>query len=330
MRALSAASLVLLVPVLYFTFGRGGWLALAAGIAAAIVIDPRRLQLATTLLVVAPWPALAVWRAYESPSSDHAVLSARGRVARGQPTRVDDCPPRGRLRRRHRGLHAPCSPSHRRTSCPACLRNCTRPCPRELCRCRDRRLRRPFRVSPTCARLDQAGLADRKRGSDEPPVQPLVEWPARYVGVGSRRLSGACRARLRRGDVRAVVARGSERRAQGSRRTQSVPRDPRGAGAIRSCRAPRADRRTAHRRGSRAPQPVRRSGARRLRRTGRPRGGRLGLGGAGGDDRWAHVRRSSPAGRRGSSTESVDTRWLDAGRADRVHRALLRCSRSPP
>jgi tetratricopeptide (TPR) repeat protein len=67
-RALSAASLVLLVPVLYFTFGRGGWLALASGIAAAIVIDPRRLQLATTLLVVAPWPALAVWRAYESPS----------------------------------------------------------------------------------------------------------------------------------------------------------------------------------------------------------------------------------------------------------------------
>jgi O-Antigen ligase len=67
-RALSAASLVLLVPVLYFTFGRGGWLALAAGIAAAIVVDPRRLQLAATLLVVAPWPALAVWRAYESQS----------------------------------------------------------------------------------------------------------------------------------------------------------------------------------------------------------------------------------------------------------------------
>jgi hypothetical protein len=66
-RALSAASLVLLVPVLYFTFGRGGWIALAAGLAAAMIVDPRRLQLATTLLVVAPWPALAVWRAYESP-----------------------------------------------------------------------------------------------------------------------------------------------------------------------------------------------------------------------------------------------------------------------
>jgi hypothetical protein len=67
-RALSAASLVLLIPVLYFTFGRGGWIALAAGLAVAIAVDSRRLQLVTTLLVVAPWPALAVWRAYASPS----------------------------------------------------------------------------------------------------------------------------------------------------------------------------------------------------------------------------------------------------------------------
>jgi hypothetical protein len=67
-RALSAASLVLLVPVLYFTFGRGGWIALVSGLAVAIAVDPRRLQLVTTLFVIAPWPALAVWRAYESPS----------------------------------------------------------------------------------------------------------------------------------------------------------------------------------------------------------------------------------------------------------------------
>ena len=66
-RALSAASLVLLLPVLYFTFGRGGWIALASGLAVAIAVDPRRLQLVTTLLVIVPWPALAVWRAYESP-----------------------------------------------------------------------------------------------------------------------------------------------------------------------------------------------------------------------------------------------------------------------
>ena len=67
-RALAAASLVLLFPVLYFTFGRGGWIALAAGLAVAIAVDPRRLQLVTTILVIAPWPALALWQAYESPS----------------------------------------------------------------------------------------------------------------------------------------------------------------------------------------------------------------------------------------------------------------------
>ena len=67
-RALSAASLVLLFPVLYFTFGRGGWIALAAGLAVAVAVDPRRLQLVTTILVIAPWPALALWQAYESPS----------------------------------------------------------------------------------------------------------------------------------------------------------------------------------------------------------------------------------------------------------------------
>ena len=54
--------------MLYFTFGRGGWIALASGLAAAIVVDPRRLQLVTTLLVILPWPALALWQAYESPS----------------------------------------------------------------------------------------------------------------------------------------------------------------------------------------------------------------------------------------------------------------------
>jgi O-antigen ligase len=76
-RALSAASLVLLIPVLFFTFGRGGWIALASGLAVAIAVDPRRLQLVTTLLVVAPWPALAVWRAYESPSltTDYSALA---------------------------------------------------------------------------------------------------------------------------------------------------------------------------------------------------------------------------------------------------------------
>jgi hypothetical protein len=77
LRSLSAASLVALFPVILFTFGRGAWIALAGGLAVAIAVDPRRLQLITTMLVVAPWPALALWRAFESPSltTDYSALA---------------------------------------------------------------------------------------------------------------------------------------------------------------------------------------------------------------------------------------------------------------
>ena len=60
-RALAASGLVVLLPTLYFTFSRGGWIALAVGVAAALALDGRRLQLITALLVLAPVPGLAVW-----------------------------------------------------------------------------------------------------------------------------------------------------------------------------------------------------------------------------------------------------------------------------
>jgi hypothetical protein len=59
-RAAGSAVLVLLLPTFYFTFGRAAWIALAAGLVAAAAVDPRRLQLLLTLLVVAPAPAVAV------------------------------------------------------------------------------------------------------------------------------------------------------------------------------------------------------------------------------------------------------------------------------
>jgi O-antigen ligase len=59
-RLLASASLVLLAPTLYFTYSRGAWIALAIGLAAAIALDARRLQLITTALVVAIAPAAAV------------------------------------------------------------------------------------------------------------------------------------------------------------------------------------------------------------------------------------------------------------------------------
>jgi len=59
-RALAAASLLVLVPTLYFTFGRGAWLALFAALVVLFALDPRRLQLAAVSICVLVWPALAV------------------------------------------------------------------------------------------------------------------------------------------------------------------------------------------------------------------------------------------------------------------------------
>jgi hypothetical protein len=76
-RGLAAASLVVLLPTLYFTFGRAGWLALFLGLAALIATDPKRLQFTTNTLAVAPWPVLALWRSFESKglTTDFSPLS---------------------------------------------------------------------------------------------------------------------------------------------------------------------------------------------------------------------------------------------------------------
>ena len=60
-RALAAASLLVLVPTLFFTYSRGGSIALSVGLAVAVAIDSRRLWLVTVLMVVVPPAALAVW-----------------------------------------------------------------------------------------------------------------------------------------------------------------------------------------------------------------------------------------------------------------------------
>jgi hypothetical protein len=75
-RAACAALLVFLLPTFYFTFGRSGWIALGVGVVAVVLVDPRRLQLLTTLLVLAPAPAAAVWLAAHSSGLTHAGASA--------------------------------------------------------------------------------------------------------------------------------------------------------------------------------------------------------------------------------------------------------------
>lgn len=65
-RALAAASLVVPVLTLYFTFSRGAWLALAGGLVVFVAVDPRRLQLVSTMLPAAVAPATAIWLASRS------------------------------------------------------------------------------------------------------------------------------------------------------------------------------------------------------------------------------------------------------------------------
>jgi hypothetical protein len=58
--AAAAATGPLFAATLYFTFGRGAWLALAVGLTAALAVGPGRLQLAATALALAAPAALAV------------------------------------------------------------------------------------------------------------------------------------------------------------------------------------------------------------------------------------------------------------------------------
>jgi hypothetical protein len=62
-RHLAAAALVGLAPTLYFTFSRGGVIALGIGLVAIAAVDTRRLQLTLVAAVVVPFAALAVWYA---------------------------------------------------------------------------------------------------------------------------------------------------------------------------------------------------------------------------------------------------------------------------
>jgi O-antigen ligase/polysaccharide polymerase Wzy-like membrane protein len=72
-RCAAAASSVVLVLTLYFTFSRGSWIAFFAALAAAVALDRRRLQLITTAFVLAPWSALTIWAASTSPALTHRV-----------------------------------------------------------------------------------------------------------------------------------------------------------------------------------------------------------------------------------------------------------------
>jgi O-antigen ligase len=70
-RVAAAAVLPITMTTLYFTYSRGAWLALACGLAVALVLDRRRLRIVTMLFVTAPAPALTVWLASRSGALTH-------------------------------------------------------------------------------------------------------------------------------------------------------------------------------------------------------------------------------------------------------------------
>jgi O-antigen ligase len=81
LRFAAAASLLALLPTMYFTFSRGAWVAAAIGVVACIALDPRRLQFVATSLALAPACALGLGLAYGSDALTHrrsALTEAAG------------------------------------------------------------------------------------------------------------------------------------------------------------------------------------------------------------------------------------------------------------
>ena len=74
--ALAAASLPVSIVALYFTFSRGSWVAFAFGVAATIALDPRRLRLLATVVVLAPASIAAV-----GVASGQEALTTEGAAA---------------------------------------------------------------------------------------------------------------------------------------------------------------------------------------------------------------------------------------------------------
>jgi hypothetical protein len=74
-RMAAAASTVVLAMTLYFTFGRGGWIALFAGVLATIIVDRRRTQFAVTAVLVGVWPAVGVYYASRARALTHTDIA---------------------------------------------------------------------------------------------------------------------------------------------------------------------------------------------------------------------------------------------------------------
>jgi O-antigen ligase len=83
-RVFGAASLVVLAPTLFFTYSRGSWLALAAGLLLSVIYTPHRLRLVLHAAVLAVVPALTVLLAsrQKALTDVHATLVLARRQGR--------------------------------------------------------------------------------------------------------------------------------------------------------------------------------------------------------------------------------------------------------
>jgi O-antigen ligase len=79
----AGAALPILVTTLYFTFSRGAWGALVFGLVAMIAIDPRRLRLLFSALVVAPPSVMVVAIASRQEALTHEDAPAAEAVSQG-------------------------------------------------------------------------------------------------------------------------------------------------------------------------------------------------------------------------------------------------------
>ena len=286
------APLSYLLPTFYFTFGRGAWIALAAGAFTAVAVDPRRLQLLASMLVLSPAPAVAVWVASREawPHTCRRGVrpcGPRRSPARSRPALACGCQRRvgSRFRIGRASLRAGSlgTAGFRRGNCVG--RRC-RPCwcPRPLRRAHD-----------TCAQ-GLPGLQRAAPSRSEQPEQTVAQlFRKRPRGPLAGRLGRRQeprRARRGRGNVRALFSRASAVGGQpGARRARPLHRDAGGARADRAHPAAWRPRGPVDGSGA-GPQASARSGSgRRVRGISRSHGCRLGLGAARGHSRRAPLRR---------------------------------------
>lgn len=80
-RAAAAAATVVLLPTLYYTFGRGAWLALLLGLGGAVLVARARRQLIASAAVLAPAPVVAVWLSSRLEALSATAPSGTARAA---------------------------------------------------------------------------------------------------------------------------------------------------------------------------------------------------------------------------------------------------------